>query len=397
MLVFLVIILLALGYKVVDSTSTVQIEQSREAKTQEALAQAKAALIAWSVLRADASETNNHRPGTLPCPDLSDSMINAAGFEADACSVGGVNPTIGRLPWSALGTDDLRDSDGERLWYALSNNFRRPGLSNTPINSDTQSTLRLYASDGTTLLTPPGEELAAIIFSPGLPMSWQNRLNDPNNAANYLEAGNGQNNANANGPFIVGPAKDAQGNMIVNDRIITISVRELISAVEKRVLKEAQNKLADYATANNGKYPNPSKFNDQLCATPITNITSNNNSCTGDPNVCFGRLPPDLPGLANWFKQNDWARLLTYAVNKSNVVTSSALECSEVLNVNNVGKNYVLIAPGTAKNGLIRGSSTSLVDYLEDAENYDAWTIGAGQKSFVTPSASSNDQLRSAP
>ena len=51
----------------------------------------------------------------------------------------GSNVYIGRLPWRTLGLPDLRDSSGERLWYAVSRQFARNPtcMPNCPLTSDT--------------------------------------------------------------------------------------------------------------------------------------------------------------------------------------------------------------------------------------------------------------------
>lgn len=390
LLMLLLIILLATTYALLDDLNAARLDTARQKKTSTALAQAKTALIAWSVLQGDVGTGLNPRPGTLPCPDTSNT-----GSQAGSCSALG-GTTIGRLPWKTLGIEDLRDADGERLWYVLSDNFRRPGLNNRAINSDTRGNLQLYASDGTTLLTAAGEELAAIVFSPGSPLAGQDRGTAPNNAANYLDSAYSRNNASPAGPFISGPIKDAAGDTLLNDRLIAISAQDVIGAVEKRVLKEAQNALAAYALANGGKYPNPARFNGPNCASTISNVASPS-TCAGDNSVCFGRFPEDIAvPLPTWFQQNGWGRVMTYAVEKSSAVDGSAGECSTALNVDGQGKKYLMLAPGSPKNGQSRPSFL-LTDYLESAMNSDAWTATSGQPGFTAPNTSSNDQLRSLP
>lgn len=361
-----------------------QQQQNRDRVTAEALAQAKAALIAWSI------GPEPSRPGTLPCP-----AANELGSQAGSCSVGG-GTTLGRLPWKTLGIDDLRDADGEQLWYALSNNFRRTGLTNAAINSDTAGNLLLYASDGMTLISKPGEELAAIVFSPGPPLSGQDRAAGTNTATNYLESAYSGNNANAAGPFVTGPVKDNAGNILANDRALGISARELISASEKRALNEAQKALARFAIANGGKYPNPAPAS---CTLVISNVGSPN-TCNSDSTRCFGRLPEDVftgTMVQDWFKNNGWGRVMIYAVNKNRVIDGSAAECSSALSMDGNTRAYVLIAPGTAKYGQTR-PSTSLSNYLEDAANADAWnSTSSAQPSFNSPTPASNDQARSMP
>ena len=79
--------------------------------TNETFAKAKEALIARAV-------ADNNRPGSLPCPDLNDDGV-AELFAGNECP-----NYVGRLPWRTLELPDLRDSEGERLWYALSPSHR---------------------------------------------------------------------------------------------------------------------------------------------------------------------------------------------------------------------------------------------------------------------------------
>lgn len=368
---------------------------ARERRTEQALAQAKAALIAWSVVQGDLDDDIYDRPGSLPCPDLDDTGTAAAGCASASAS--GSASSLGRLPWKTLGIEALRDADGERLWYALSNNFRV--RHSAAINSDTRGQLQLYAADGTTLLTPAGEELAAIIFAAGPPLPGQDRVAVPDSAANYLDAAGPWNNASAPGPFVSGPLNNASGEIVINDRVMALSTRELIGAAEQRALSEAQSALAAFALAHGGKYPNPAKADEAICLSIIANIKSNNTCSNIGSNACFGRLPEDAPAaaLAPWFLRNGWGRVLSYAVNKNSVVDPTGAECSTALNVDGAAKVYVLLAPGAAKSGQTRPSSV-LADYLEDAANSDAWTAQAsGRASFAKPSPASNDALRGLP
>ena len=378
---------LALFFK---TSSTAAARLARERATEQAMAQAKAALIAWSMVQGDLGDGIYDRPGSLPCPDLGDT-----GTAPGACSTA-TGKSLGRLPWKTLGIDDLRDADGERLWYALSNSFR---VSNSAaINSDTRGQIQLYAGDGTTLLTPAGEELAAIIFAAGPPLAGQDRVAGSNAATNYLDASPPWNNASAPGPFISGPLRNAQGDIAINDRVLALSTRELIGAVEKRALSEAQSALAAFALANATKYPNPARSNDAICLSTISNITSNNTCANFGSDACFGRLPEDALGtLAPWFLRNGWGRVLIYAVDKNSVVDPGGVDCSTALNVDGAPKSYVLLAPGSARSGQLR-PSPALVDYLEDAANNDAWSSpSSGSETFAKPSPASNDQLRSQP
>ena len=400
LLLMLLLFIIAFSTYMVSSLSATQPEVQRQQKTMETLMYAKEALIAWPVLQGNFGKDTYHRPGSLPCPDNNHKGAVDSGNESGTCASGG--SSIGRFPWKSFGIEELGDANGEMLWYAVSDNFRKTNMNKKPINSDAQGNLLLYAADGITLLTPPGEELVAIIFSPGPPLSGQNRSSAPNDASSYLDNGNGRNNVLAGGPFIAGPALNAQGNIVVNDQVIGIGAQELIAAVEKLVLNEAQKALNQFALnpANGGKYPNPARFDDPECNTIIVDVRSPN-VCSSDSSTCIGRLPEDSGDttklgsyLPDWFLQNGWGRVITYAVNSGSVVDSSGANCSSPLKVDGQDKTYVIIAPGMARNGQVR-PSTTLSNYLEDAANSDAWT--SLDVNFVTPGSNSNDQLRSSP
>ena len=388
LLSLLLMVIIAVSTVLVSSLLSGNLEVQRQQKTLEAMAQAKQALIAWSVMQGDVGTDSYRRPGTLPCPDANFFGGVNSGNAAGSCSGAG-GTSIGRLPWKSLGTDRLRDVNGETLWYAISDKFRNPSLSSAAINSDTKGSLLLYAPDGTTLTTPAGEELAAIIFAPGLPLPGQDRAALPNAAASYLDAFNGKNNANATGPFIMGPTKDGSGNVVVNDIVVGITARELISAAEQRALNEATNALKKYYDAN-GHYPNAAPFNGADCTSLVTNVSASTiPPCASDSAACFGRLPEDelTPHVAAWFTQNAWGRVMAYALNDATAA------CPALLKVGGETRSYVLIAPGSARNGQNR-PSTSLSDYLEDPDNTDAWS---GDPDFSVPGINSNDQLRSLP
>lgn len=390
LLALLLALTLALGL-LLQANSPAAARLARERRTEQALAQAKAALIAWSVVQGDVGSDIYDRPGSLPCPDLGET-----GTAAGSCAATS-GTSLGRLPWRTLGIEALRDADGELLWYALSNNFRL--RNSAAINSDTRGQLKLYAADGTTLLTPAGEELAAIIFAAGAPLPGQDRAGGPQHAANYLDAAAPWNNASAPGPFVSGPLIDAQGKIAINDRVMLLAPRELLGAAEKRALSEAQSALAAFAQAHAGKYPNPAKADDAVCLSSIANIKSNNTCANAGSDACFGRLPEDAPAatLAPWFLRNGWGRVLIYAVNKNSVVDPTGADCSTTLSVDGVASDYVLVAPGAARSGQTRPSA-ALADYLDDAANSDAWTASAStQASFAKPSTASNDTLRRRP
>jgi hypothetical protein len=366
-------------------------ERRRNETTANALAEAKRALIAWSVTQGDLA-SGNSRPGNLPCPDHNDD-----GSDDGSCSAA-TGSTLGRLPWKTLDLADLRDGAGERLWYVVDSSFRKANMNAAAINSDSAGSLTVFAGDGKTSMAGPGGTMVAVVLAPGAPTAGQDRGLDRAMAANFLEAALGANNASAKGPFIDGPVQDTRGNTILNDRALGITSEELIRAIEVRALSEAEQALVAYAAVNAGRYPNAARHDAADCLAPIVKINLHA-SCPADAQVCVGRLPEDVLDVyaATWFNQNGWGRVLTYAVAKNKAKNADAAACPAQVSLSGMARSYVLIAPGARRPAQTR-PSTLLPSYLEDAANQSAWSTAVGAPTgFVTPSAQSNDQLRSAP
>ncbi len=220
------------------------LANAREERSMNALRQAKAALIAyaaseqWQLYKG---QTTN-QPGGLPCPDTDDDG-DSEGLCSNALS------RIGRLPWKSIGAEDLRDASGERLWYAVSSNFRR--LSGTTvINSDTQGLLTVTG-------TAPASNVVAIVFAPGTPVLGQDRSGSGHNsAAAYLEGFT----AGANDYTFT---TNALPTDIFNDRLLAITQAELMAAVEPVVAARMQRDVKPYLDAYRatwGRYPFAAPF-----------------------------------------------------------------------------------------------------------------------------------------
>ena len=294
----LTVLLLGVGISAViyNFVAPAKISIERDRITAAALAQAKEALIGYAV-GVDLTVAGP-RPGDLPCPDLDNDGSPATPAVDLTCA----GATIGRLPWKTLGLPDLRDGYGERLWYAVSSNFKNsprtacasPGAAGC-LNSDTLGTLTVRNPDGT--ITQNGAAsngVVAIVIAPGGMLrrndgTQQDRSGAGQNVAvNYLDVANvGSNEDNAtfvdsltNG-FINGPVFDAGGNIIVNDRLLTITSQELIPLLERRVAGEVINCLTQYAAMpqNKGRYP---------WAAPESDLTEPYIDTVG---TRFGRIP----------------------------------------------------------------------------------------------------------
>ncbi len=316
-LLSVLLLILGGGVLVYNLATPGKVDIAKDKVTADALAQAKAALIGYAAGVSDLA--GGERPGDLPCPDTNDS--GAAG--SPNCNTQALR--IGRLPWKTLGLHDLRDGDGERLWYAVSTNFKNstrtacaaPGDAGC-LNSDARGTITIRNTSGTVIndgsnpdaWTPSG--VIAVIFAPGaiLPRQDTGTLQDRSctggscsaagvctsspttltakcNPINYLDILSGtEDNAaftdsSATEGFINGVIRDAGGNAIVNDRLMVITYNDLMPVLQRRVAQEVLNCLTLYASVaqNNGRYP---------WAAPVTDVTPP----YGDAiDTRFGRLP----------------------------------------------------------------------------------------------------------
>lgn len=310
----------------------------REIKTARALAKAKEALIAYAVsviLPTVPSATTTVRPGDLPCPASDNSGIAAANC-GDAAGSTGQSLRLGRLPWMTLGVPDLRDGHGEQLWYAVSNNFKEntrtvctnPDQSGC-LNSDSRGTITVRKSSGLIVnnganpdvFVPSG--VIAVVIAPGGPLlregasSLQDRsgagVSDP---INYLDVGNGEDNAafidsSATDGFINGPVLDVNENIIVNDKLISITYADLLPRLEERVAGEVLKCMKDYALANNGRYPwaaevqesGEGDYSDEednkFGRVPDTPFTETNSTSSGNMNTLW-------PASCNILSASDW-------------------------------------------------------------------------------------------
>ena len=324
-------------------------EMEAERKTALALAQAKEALLGYAAGVA-LSPSDPDRPGDLPCPDLDNDGVAEPTSCGNAAGSTGQDRRLGRLPWRTLGLPDLRDGYGERLWYAVSNNFKK-NTRTSILNSDTPGTITVRDSGGNLVLDGSGAMGAiAVIFSPGSAITLengyaQNRVCVPCDAqekcmtnpatstprcnpANYLDNALGEDNKNFvdNNPngFIQGLVINAASRMILNDKLIAITREDLMPLLEKRVAGEVLFCLTEYAAESNnqGRYPWAAPLN--LAATPTyfdasevrfgripdTPFTKTNESSSNAMNLNWGAC--NFVSGSPWWR--NWKEMVFYAV-----------------------------------------------------------------------------------
>jgi hypothetical protein len=289
---------------------TFGVAASRARTTERALAAAREALIAYA---ADRPINPAVGPGYLPCPDLDgDGWAESTCGSMDGSS--GQEQRLGLLPWKTLGLPELTDGDGERLWYAVSSKYKgllNCGISRACVDMSPAAALGTITvrdasgrvvNDGTSAAAGRAGGAVAVVIAPGAPLArlaadgsraMQSRTCAPGdcdsdgvcvttppqrasrcNPANYLDRApgpRGEDNAdfadrndaagralNGNG-FIEGPVALAGGEVVVNDRLLAVTWRDVMPAVMRRVALEVMHCLRAYATRpeNGGRYPWP--------------------------------------------------------------------------------------------------------------------------------------------
>ncbi len=281
-LLLFVLVLLGIGGVALTGFSQSALKSVQEKKfehNKRVLKEAKQALLMFAY---NYPVTNDRGPGRLPCPDTdNDGIPNAP----PTCT-----SFLGRLPWGQtnLGLYDIRDANGDRLWYAVSDRFAtNVGAVPNIVNSDSfgnitvrdQSENIIYDGSDTT----PKSGVAAVIIAPGSITSRNgvtqdrsvidddpfdtNPDDDPGvvNASNYLDlyldpvGTPGEDNANflqdspTNG-FILGPVNGNTTN-VVNDQIIVITAAEVIEVAEKATLQAYRDAIDDYLNNTVDNYP----------------------------------------------------------------------------------------------------------------------------------------------
>jgi len=299
MIAIISLIMLISAYLIANvlSRTSAELSNERERRSMDALRQAKAALIAyaaseqWQLYKGQVT----NQPGGLPCPDL-----NNDGASEGLCS--NALSRLGRLPWTTLGVDDLRDSSGERLWYAVSSNFRK--LSGTTIiNSDTQGLLTVTG-------TVPASNVVAIVFAPGpaiqdstLPGQIQDRSPaNINRLASYLECFTaGANDYSVTSNYTVTPiyplptcTSSILSPDMFNDRLIVITQADLMAAVEPVIAARIERDVKPYLQtyfSQWGGFPFPAKFANPDPGTGGTGTTRPRSAYVGDATQPSGLLP----------------------------------------------------------------------------------------------------------
>ena len=309
-LIAFLLALLASSY-MVKSLQGVTAQSKQDEKTMQALNEAKATLIAWSV-------SHQYSPGQMPWPDRgTDGNYDGS---SDCVTTPYQNSyLLGQLPhlpttspcldpntglniYAGLSTypglgQVFTDAQGNRIWYAVSKNLVydyetstapiiNPGISNT------STWLKVLDRNGRLI----SDRVAVVLMAPGIPLANQNRsgIAGANAYLDAFEIGlasyNNHTYAITANEFVMGEDSKhvTESDMtftkpyLFNDKLVYITIDELIYALEKRVLLETKKSLTSFHSTNNF-YPFAASLGS----------TSNPNQCT-DGNL-RGLLPTNNP------------------------------------------------------------------------------------------------------
>ena len=287
------IIGLATAAYLLKTLNASNLKAEQDAKTMQSLKEAKVALIAWAV-------SHPNVPGLMPYPDRN---VDGNYDDTSDCYASNTpfNPNfvLGRLPLfkndpncisatitAANGlSEDFRDGTGERLWYEVSSNLlydystsapspnREPPIVNPSIVNNPLVEPWMIVRDRNGVIL--SSRVAAVIISPGPPLPNQDRSGGIANPDQYLDKVTMADNTPYKNSGYQDPATNPVQEFIIgddykrvakndptykdqtvepyyfNDKLVYITIDELIYAVERRVLEETKNKLNAYYAINN--------------------------------------------------------------------------------------------------------------------------------------------------
>jgi len=308
MLLLTLLALMAMGGVVLAGFSQEarqQVEQERYLHNKRVLEEAKQALLmyAYNYAANDPSPAaNNPRrgPGRLPCPDTSNNGSPNVTFDCESGT--GV---VGRFPWNDADMNlyDIRDASGERLWYAVSENFadNRSTLAADVVNSATRGSITVHDQSGALMYdNTVNNGVAAVIIAPGSEIDRngtpQNRAADINNPIHFLDLFGALDNSDfvnapsANG-FVLGPIFDANDDVIVNDQLILITADEVTAMAEKAVLETYRDAIGEYQQAIWGAAVNLYRYPWMNAYADIADLNIYDTKLVPGPGNTVGRVP----------------------------------------------------------------------------------------------------------
>jgi hypothetical protein len=261
LLLFLCLLILVSLAWILQQAARFDAVQARNQATDRALAEARDALLGYAAAYPE-YHLRGHPAraafvtGHLPCPDTGNALGNE-GAEAGACGAKGVT-VIGYFPWRSLGVAPPKDGNGECLWYAVSGNYKANPKADL-LNPDIPGQFQILNGEGEIMVGAAAKDRpVAVLFSPGAPLSGQNRQHPGGecgmdyDARQFLERINDVDNSAPNSAAEgVTRLVAAPPGASFNDRLLWISREDLF---QRRIIRRAQIRQAlfdeNYADAS---------------------------------------------------------------------------------------------------------------------------------------------------
>jgi hypothetical protein len=364
--------------------------------------QARESLLAYAATYRDDPSHSTEVFGYLPCPDT-----DGDGQAESTCSSAG-NAAIGLLPYKTLGLTDLRDSDGNCLWYAVSGRLKNnPKDTGSALNWDVQGQFSVTDANGSALVAPEDSRggAAAVIFSSGAPLATQSRSGsgagpcgiDPSQFTSYLD-GNYNFATSTTIALTQGPVTNAGGTITNNDKLAWISPKEIFDRIIVR--KDFSNPLTSSppgqinTLADRIKAALDLRIQNDIFNGTTTSRPTNYASYTPKPSGIYtGEVDPAMDigvqgqtSYANYL--SNWAEPFRLAV-----CDSLSTPCLSINNGGTANCRGSLVLGGRTASGQPRtaaqkGSSLSiLANYFESGSGTGGQDLLTGSGSFVGASA----------
>ncbi|MDJ0909025.1 MAG: type II secretion system protein [Woeseiaceae bacterium] len=416
LLLIMLAIMVAATAVLVSRLSASDVRAAQLDRTQEALSDARSALLAYAAVQPDMSFG---APASLPCPDFDDSLGLPEG-EAHAAACGAPGTTvIGRLPWRTLGIEPPRDGSTSCLWYVVSGDYKdAPGAAEM-LNPDSNGQLRLWGIEqaGVTEGQQPADRIAAMVIAPMASLPGQNRSAaagrqcstgfDPRDFVD-TDAVSGISNATLSGvPDAIDTLAIAAGYREThNDRVAVITRADIAAVTLERPDHEARMRtlgravtacVADYARNNSGgtndrrlPWPAPTALTDYRIdaaydddAGPtmsgrVPDLSDDSNALTGNTiarvlSDCDPVAVPEWsPGMRDTWAT--WKDHFYYIVAESHVPTATVPStCNNCLTVNGGGQYAAVVLFGSERLdaiGQTRNAPPIDADTKQDVSNY---------------------------
>ena len=254
----------------IKSFNVASIQAERNEDTMQALMRAKDAIIGWAV-------SYDTAPGQLPWPDRRETANPNYDGHSD-CSTSNFNlinsqgePNfLGQIPFLETtapcndypGIGNLfQDSSSSNLWYAVSRNLVRnysasedPIINPGIIENPTYPWMIVRDAAGAII----SSRVAVVIIAPGPPIGNQNRSGAAPLPVNFLDQVTINGSTYSNFDYDADSEDFIMGDTTTgafNDKLVYITIDELMAGLEKRAANTAKAALIEYAATNGGNFP----------------------------------------------------------------------------------------------------------------------------------------------